>query len=76
MSAKKHPEVLVDDVQKLAHLIDHWLEHNAEHARTYGDWAERAEAAGRVELAGVLREIAGETVRMDELFRKAKDLAS
>jgi hypothetical protein len=66
----------VDDIKKLSHLIDHWLEHNAEHAKTYGDWAGRAEAAGRVELAGVLREIAGETVRMDELFEKAKELVS
>jgi hypothetical protein len=66
----------VDDIQKLAHLIDHWVEHNAEHAKTYRDWAGRAEAAGKEELAGVLREIADATVRMDGLFQKARELAS
>ncbi len=56
---------------KLKVLIEHWQEHNAEHARTYLEWAGKAGAEGRAELAETLSEIARESGRLDELFRKA-----
>ncbi len=56
---------------KLKILIEHWQEHNAEHARTYLEWAGKAGAEGRTELAETLSEIARESGRLDELFRKA-----
>ena len=57
---------------KLKILLEHWQEHNAEHARTYLEWAEKAQAEGRNELAATLREIARESGRLEELFRKAE----
>jgi hypothetical protein len=35
------------DVQKLRVLLPHWIEHNAEHAAEFREWAERARAAGQ-----------------------------
>jgi hypothetical protein len=35
------------DVQKLRVLLPHWIEHNAEHAAEFREWAERASAAGQ-----------------------------
>jgi rubrerythrin len=61
------------DLDKLAHLIEHWIEHNAEHEKTYLDWAARAEKAGKPALAETLRRIAAETRGMEELFRRARD---
>ena len=34
------------DMEKLQILIEHWIEHNEEHAGEFGKWAERAKSAG------------------------------
>ncbi|MBI5639391.1 MAG: ATP-binding cassette domain-containing protein [Nitrospirae bacterium] len=61
----------MDEITKLHHLLEHWAEHNTEHAKTYRDWSKKAEALGKKELALILKEIADETVAMDNLFKKA-----
>lgn len=66
----------MDELHKLRHMIEHWIEHNEEHARTYRDWAERADKLGKPELSDILRQIARESERLDELFRKAEAAAS
>ena len=68
---KKGHQNMSDTGGKLKVLLDHWKEHNAEHARTYLEWAGKAQAEGRAELAETLREIARESTRLDELFKKA-----
>ena len=35
------------DLQKLRVLLPHWVEHNAEHAAEFREWAERARAVGQ-----------------------------
>jgi cobalt/nickel transport system ATP-binding protein len=57
---------------KLRILIEHWSEHNREHANTYLEWARRADAEGRGELASILKEIAAESAKLEALFEKAK----
>jgi hypothetical protein len=39
------------DEDKLRVLLPHWIEHNAEHAAEFRNWAERARAAGQEEAA-------------------------
>ena len=39
---------------KLAHLVPHWIEHNASHAEQFGEWAGRARAAGLAKVASHL----------------------
>ena len=57
---------------KLKKLLEHWSEHNEEHAKTYLEWAEKASASGDKELSSILKEIAENTKKMDGLFEKAK----
>ena len=64
----------MDDIRKLQHLLEHWAEHNIEHARTYLDWSKKAKALGKPELSAVLRQIAEETEKLDGLFKKAGNL--
>lgn len=64
----------MDDISKLHHLLEHWAEHNTEHAKTYLDWSTKADALGRTDLAAILRQIAEETNKLDTLFKKAGDL--
>lgn len=62
----------MNDMIKLKHLLEHWIEHNEEHVNTYRDWAGKALQAGKPELAEVLREIAAQTKSMEKLFLKAR----
>lgn len=64
----------MDEISKLHHLLEHWAEHNEEHAKTYLEWAGKADSLGRKELAGLLKKIADETTSMDSLFKKAMDV--
>jgi len=36
------------DTEKLEILLKHWIEHNEEHAREFGEWAERVKALGNI----------------------------
>ncbi len=64
----------MDEITKLHHLLEHWAEHNTEHARTYQEWSKKAESLGRPELSALLKMIADETTSMDAHFRKALEL--
>jgi hypothetical protein len=66
----------MDDLKKLKHLIEHWVEHNDEHSQAYLEWAGRADDMGKTELSDVLRQIAFETRKMRELFTRAMEAAS
>lgn len=39
------------DLDKLRVLLPHWMEHNAEHAAEFREWAERALATDREDAA-------------------------
>jgi hypothetical protein len=41
----------MDDRDKARALLPHWIEHNAEHAAEFRQWAERVRAAGEEEAA-------------------------
>jgi cobalt/nickel transport system ATP-binding protein len=60
------------EMEKLRILLEHWMEHNHEHAETYVQWAEKAMTAGNRDVAEILKEIAAETGEIDDLFEKAK----
>ncbi len=62
---------VMDEMARLHHLLKHWAEHNSEHAKTYRDWAKKADSLGKKELSGILLRIADETVAMDRLFSDA-----
>jgi rubrerythrin len=65
----------MDEMDKLQRLIEHWLEHNAEHVRTYQNWAGVAETHGRRDLAALLYEIAEENRKLESLFQRAREAA-
>jgi hypothetical protein len=64
----------VDEKGKLKHLLGHWAEHNEDHARTYEEWAAKAEGWKNEELASLLRDLARENQKAADTFRRAKDL--
>lgn len=70
--AIKEVILAMTELDKLKKLLEHWAEHNEEHAKTYLEWAEKAAASGDNTLSSILKEIAESTKRMDGLFEKAK----
>lgn len=59
------------ELEKLKHLLEHWIEHNDAHVKSYNEWADKAEAIGEKVLSEILRDIATESKRLEELFEKA-----
>jgi hypothetical protein len=46
-------------------MVQHWVHHNEEHARSYRQWAERARALGQGEVGRILDEVAQENLRLN-----------
>ncbi|MBN2109777.1 MAG: hypothetical protein JW705_01635 [Methanosarcinaceae archaeon] len=40
------------DKGKLAHLLEHWIEHNQSHSKSFKEWAAKIREAGYDDLAG------------------------
>lgn len=59
------------ELEKLKHLLEHWIEHNDAHVKTYKEWAVKAESLGETELAGILNQISEESGKLEILFNKA-----
>ncbi len=62
------------ELEKLKHLLKHWMEHNDAHVQTYSEWATKAESLGNKELSGILKEIADKSGKLNGLFNKAMEI--
>lgn len=60
--------------EKMETLLNHWIQHNTDHAATYREWAARAEDHGNGALAEKLREVAQTTLTINESFESAARL--
>lgn len=65
-------EAEMDTREKLEKLIEHWMHHNEEHAESYLNWAEKAEAAGLTETARILKDVYQQILSINALFEQAK----
>jgi rubrerythrin len=61
------------ELEKLKHLLKHWMEHNNAHVKTYNEWAEKAEVLERKDIADILKQITVDSNKLNELFKKAED---
>ncbi len=61
----------MNELEKLRHLLEHWIEHNDAHVQTYTEWADKADSMGKHELSLIIKDIADNSKKLDELFKKA-----
>jgi hypothetical protein len=61
------------DQDKLRALLPHWIEHNAEHAAEFRNWAEKARAIGREDVAEEIDLAAKELGWVNEALSAALD---
>ena len=59
------------ELEKLKHLLEHWIEHNEAHVKTYDEWAQKTDALSKKELSAILNQIAQESKKIERLFEKA-----
>ena len=59
------------DEEKLRALLPHWIEHNAEHASEFRQWAEKARLAGQREVADEIDTAAKELSWVNEALNAA-----
>lgn len=64
-----------DDFQKIHKLLEHWKTHNIEHAENYRAWANKMENLGKTELALLLFEAYKQSLKLNEVFEKALNVA-
>jgi len=57
--------------EKMVRLLEHWKQHNGEHARSYREWAERAGQAGMADVAAALEKAARMTSDINEALDAA-----
>jgi hypothetical protein len=57
--------------EKLVKLLEHWIAHNDEHAKTYRQWSAQARDKGLAATAGLLDEAARMTEKISETFEAA-----
>ena len=57
--------------QKLVKRIEHWIAHNADHARTYREWAQQTAENGFPAVASLLETAARSTTDISGLLEEA-----
>ena len=73
-SSSQTPSAALAPVEKLTKMVEHWLHHNQDHARSFSDWAERARGQGRTDVAALIEDAARQSLAQNELFQKALDV--
>lgn len=62
------------EIEKLTKVVEHWIHHNEEHARSYEEWARRAREMGQEQVALILEQVSRETALQNQNFEKALSL--
>ena len=62
--------------EKMIKLLEHWIKHNEDHARTYRDWAQKAKEKNKNEAAKLLEDAAEMTLLINKKFGSAVKLMS
>lgn len=60
--------------EKLVKLLEHWIKHNADHAASYNDWAEKAKAEGFAGAEAPLMAAAEMTLEISKKFEEAIEI--
>lgn len=61
------------ELERLKKLLDHWSEHNLEHAETYREWAEKISKLGNRDAAETLERLSLETKKLQSLFEEVRE---
>jgi len=66
----------MDEKEKLHHLLEHWVEHNEEHAAEFREWADKAKTLGETAVSDDILEAAKQLEKANEFLSKASEQMS
>ena len=66
----------LEENEKIVNLIEYWIRHNEDHAKSYMEWASKAADAGNEDLSRILVKLYLESRRMNRLFEEARKTSS
>ena len=69
-----HGPVEMSFSEKMAKLLDHWIGHNDDHAKSYQGWADQARQNQLTRVAVLIEEAAAMSLAVNEKFMQAKAL--
>ncbi|WP_300979932.1 hypothetical protein [Methanomethylovorans sp.] len=61
------------DEHRILHLMEHWIEHNETHLRSFNEWSRKIREAGYEETALKILEAAGKMEECNQKLQQAKD---
>ncbi|MCC7575277.1 MAG: hypothetical protein KK926_00400 [Methanomethylovorans sp.] len=61
------------DKHRVLHLMEHWIEHNESHLKSFNEWSKKIKDAGYEEVAAKILEAAGKMEECNEKLQQAKD---
>lgn len=68
-----HDRAPLTFTEKMAKLLDHWIQHNDHHAEDYRQWAQEARQNNQAVVAEQLESAAELTETISDRFRKAAE---
>lgn len=71
----KGSDSLTEKIDKLRilHLMEHWIEHNESHVKSFKEWSKKIEEAGYGDAATKILEAAGKMEECTHKLQQAKD---
>jgi hypothetical protein len=57
--------------EKLGKLLEYWIRHNEEHAKTYLEWSKKAATEDLKDVASLLEEASDTTIYINRLLKDA-----
>ncbi|QTA92129.1 hypothetical protein [Desulfonema magnum] len=60
--------------EKMTKLLEHWVNHNDDHAQNYRDWAEKANENNMAKVSDLLKDAADMTLEISKKFEQATEI--
>ena len=60
--------------EKIIKLLEHWIRHNEDHAKTYQEWADQAKQNQLEAVAALIEDVAEMNLEINKKFEQAKAL--
>lgn len=73
-SATEESSTTLSETDKLIKMVEHWIHHGEDHARSYREWAKRANNMGLEQVYSILEEVASITESQSENLEKVLKL--
>ena len=62
---------MLSERKKLGKLLEYWIKHNEDHAKTYLEWSKKVDPESLKDVVSLLEDASKATISINELLRNA-----